>query len=155
MNTDKKVISDLDVNNAPLLQVLLAVQDASPQNYISETDVQQISKELNVSRCRVYSTATFYDEISLRPRGKNIIRVCSNAPCENAGNKAILAAIKNLLQIDLGQTTADHLFTLESVNCLGACNMSPAIKINDSIYGNLSPEDIPSIISMYKKECNC
>lgn len=155
MNTDKKVISDLDVKNAPLLQVLLAVQDASPQNYISETDVQQISKELNVTRCRVYSTATFYDEISLQPRGKNIIRVCSNAPCENAGNKAILEVIKSSLQIDLGQTTADHLFTLESVNCLGACNMSPAIKINDSIYGNLSPEDIPSIISMYKKECNC
>lgn len=139
-------------SQSPLLQVLLSVQDANPKNYVSEEDIRQISEELKISRCRVYSTASFYDEISLSPRGENIIRVCSNAPCENAGKKKILEALKNILQIDIGQTTADESFTLESVNCLGACYMSPAIKINDRIFGDLSPEDIPGIIALYRKE---
>ena len=139
-------------NQTPLLQALLAAQDANPRNYVSDEDIERISAELNVTRCRVYSTATFYDEISLQPRGKNIIRVCCNAPCENAGKKEILTALKNLLQIDIGETTADESFTLESVNCLGGCYMSPAIKINDRIYGNLSPHDIPVIIDSHRRE---
>lgn len=151
----KRIISDMGDSHPPLLQVLLAVQDANPQNYVSEANIQQISKELKVTRCRVYSTATFYDEISLKPRGKNIIRVCSNAPCENAGKKEILTALKNLLQIDIGQTTADQSFTLESVSCLGGCYMSPAIKINDRIFGNLSPQDLPEIIALYQKGVTC
>lgn len=150
-NRLKKIITEMVDSQYPLLQVLLAVQDNNPRNYVSEDDIQQISEELKISRCRVYSTASFYDEISLNPRGENIIRVCTNAPCENAGKEIILETIKNLLQIDIGETTKDHNFTLESVSCLGACYMSPAIKINDRIFGDLSPEDIPGIIELYKK----
>lgn len=136
---------------AGLLQVLLAVQDANPRNYVSEEDIQQIAGDLDCSRCRVYSTASFYDEISLTPRGENIIRVCTNAPCENAGKKEILRALEKQLQISIGGTTKDQKFTLESVNCLGACFMSPAIKINDRIYGNLTPEEVPGILDLYTK----
>lgn len=136
---------------AGLLQVLLAVQDANPRNYVSEEDIQQIAADLDCSRCRVYSTASFYDEISLTPRGENIIRVCTNAPCENAGKKEILRALEKQLQISIGGTTRDQKFTLESVNCLGACFMSPAIKINDRIYGNLTPEEVPGILDLYSK----
>lgn len=136
---------------AGLLQVLLAVQDANPRNYVSEEDIQQIAADLDCSRCRVYSTASFYDEISLTPRGENIIRVCTNAPCENAGKKEILRALEKQLQISIGGTTKDQRFTLESVNCLGACFMSPAIKINDRIYGNLTPEEVPGILDLYSK----
>lgn len=154
-NRLKKIIADMNDKQSPLLQVLLAVQDANPKNYVSEEAIRQISAELKISRSRVYSTASFYSEISLNPRGENIIRVCSNAPCENAGKKEILEEIKSLLKIDIGETTKDQSFTLESVNCLGGCYMSPSIKINDQIFGNLSPEDIPGIIALYKKECVC
>lgn len=150
----KQLIAGLAERNTPLLQILLAVQDANSENYISEENIQDISEALKVSRCRVYSTATFYDEISLRPRGRNIIRVCSNAPCQNAGKDRILEALKELLQIDLGETTGDRRFTLESVSCLGGCYMSPAIKINDRIFGNLAPEDIPRIIAGCKEWIN-
>lgn len=136
---------------AGLLQVLLAVQDANPRNYVSEEDIQQIAGDLACSRCRVYSTASFYDEISLTPRGENIIRVCTNAPCENAGKKEILNALEKQLQITIGGTTNDQKFTLESVNCLGACFMSPAIKINDRIYGNLTPDEVPAILDLYAR----
>lgn len=150
----KQLIAGLAERNTPLLQILLAVQDANSENYISEENIQDISEALKVSRCRVYSTATFYDEISLRPRGRNIIRVCSNAPCQNAGKDRILEALKELLQIELGETTGDRRFTLESVSCLGGCYMSPAIKINDRVFGNLAPEDIPGIIAGCKEWIN-
>jgi len=148
----QSIIHQFGSDKALLLQVLLAVQDANPQKYLSEEAVNQIAEILKISRSRVYSTASFYSEISLQPRGIHIIRVCTNAPCENAGKALIQKAIEQELGITVGQTTPDGLFTLESVNCLGACYMSPAIKIDDTIYGDLVPEKVASIISNLRKE---
>jgi NADH-quinone oxidoreductase subunit E len=148
----QKIIRQFEKNRAPLLPVLLAVQDASPQNYLSEEAVNEIARILKVSRSRVYSTASFYSEISLQPRGIHIVRVCTNAPCENAGKAFVLKAIETELGITVGQTTADGLFTLESVNCLGACYMSPAMKVDDTVYGDLVPEKAAGIIRNLRKE---
>lgn len=148
----QSIIHQFGSDKALLLQVLLAVQDSNPQNYLSEETVNEIADILKISRSRVYSTASFYSEISLQPRGIHIIRVCTNAPCENAGKALILKAIEQELGITVGGTTSDGLFTLESVNCLGACYMSPAIKIDDTIYGNLVPEKAINIISNLRKE---
>lgn len=134
-------------NMVPLLQALIAAQDDCPNRYISADVVNEIASQYGISRCRVYSTASFYSEISLKPRGLHLIRVCTNAPCENAGKAEVLRAIENELGISLGQTTKDGLFTLESVNCLGACYMSPAIKVDDTVYGNLTGEEVASILS--------
>ncbi|MGL4392893.1 MAG: NAD(P)H-dependent oxidoreductase subunit E [Fusobacteriaceae bacterium] len=136
----------------PLLQILLEAQSSSKDHYLSSEDIGIIAKELGVPRCRVYSTASFYSEISLKPRGKNIIRVCSNSPCENAGTEKIQQELKKLLKIDIGETTPDKKFTIETVNCLGSCYISPAIKINDTVYGDLKPEKIKSILDSYLKE---
>jgi len=146
------IIKQLGGRNAPLLQVLLAVQDAAPQRYLSEEAVNEIARLLEISRCRVYSTASFYSEISLEPRGIHLIRVCTNAPCENAGKQEIQEAIERELGITVGQTTTDGLFTLESVNCLGACFMSPAIKVDDTLYGNLTTESVVSVLDSFRKE---
>lgn len=137
--------------NHTLLPVLLEYQKANPRNYISEVDVKEIAKKLNLSKSRVYSTASFYSEISLAPRGKHLIRICCNAPCENAGKEAIHRAISDKLGICVNETTEDGLFTLEIVNCLGACYMSPAMKIDDQIYGNLTPESAVGIIQGMEK----
>ncbi len=137
---------------APLLQILLAVQEGNPQQFISESDVNQIAESLKISRCRVYSTASFYTELSFKPRGIHRIRVCVNAPCENAGKIKILKALQQELAISLGQTTLDGFFSLEEVNCLGACYMSPAIKVDDTIYGDLTPEKAVFILQAIRKE---
>ncbi|MDC7126234.1 MAG: NAD(P)H-dependent oxidoreductase subunit E [Spirochaetales bacterium] len=144
--------SKINVQDKSLLPTLLKKQKDSPFNFLSEDDVNSIAKELKLSRSRVYSTASFYSEISLSPRGKHIIRVCCNAPCENAGKEAIREAITKELGIEIDETTEDKLFTLESVNCLGACFMSPAMRIDDEIYGNLTPEETVKILNTYKKE---
>jgi len=140
------IIEPEDMNKNALLQILLSVQDADPRNYVSEENINQIAQMLNLSRSRVYSTASFYSEISLNPRGFHLIRVCTNAPCDNDGKAGILKAIEKTLGIRIGETTKDDMFTLESVNCLGACYMSPAIKIDDQVYGNLTPKETISIL---------
>ncbi len=141
-----EIVHRLGLEKAPLLQVLLAVQEASPHKYISEEAVNEIARLQKVSRCRVYSTASFYSEISLKPRGFHLIRVCSNAPCENAGRGEIQKAVQEELGISIGETTQDGIFSLESVNCLGACYKSPAIKIDHEVYGDLTPEGAVAII---------
>jgi NADH:ubiquinone oxidoreductase subunit E len=148
----KFIIKQLGEKKAPLLQVLLAVQDAAPGRYLSEEAVNEIARILEVPRSRVYSTASFYSEISLKPRGLHLIRVCTNAPCENAGKEEIQNTIERELGITVGETTKDGLFTLESVNCLGACFMSPAIKVDDTLYGNLTPESVVSVLHSFRKE---
>jgi len=147
----RDIVNQMGVEKAPLLQVLLAVQDASPHKYISEEAVNEIAKLLKETRCRVYSTASFYSEISLKPRGFHLIRVCCNAPCENAGKGEILKAIQEELGIGVGETTEDKIFSLESVNCLGSCYKSPAIKVDHEVYGDLTPESAVAVIRKLKE----
>ncbi|MDL2237806.1 NAD(P)H-dependent oxidoreductase subunit E [Christensenellaceae bacterium OttesenSCG-928-K19] len=151
MNRIERIITDLGGANAPILSVLLAVQDISDRQYIDEKSVNEIARLLGVSRSRIYSTASFYNEISLKPRGKHLIRVCGNAPCENAGKELITRTLERELGIKTGETTKDGLFTLEAVSCLGACYMSPAIKVGDLIYGDLTPERAIEIVSDLRK----
>jgi NADH:ubiquinone oxidoreductase subunit E len=146
------VVNRMGAGPEALLQILLAVQDASPENYVSEEAINEIAQVLNVSRSRVYSTASFYSVISLKPRGRHIVRVCINAPCENAGKQEIIAVLEDELGVKLGQTTPDGQFTLEGVSCLGACYMSPAMKIDHELYGDLHPASAVAIIRSYRKE---
>ncbi len=150
--TVEEIVAAAGLGQPALLQVLLAVQDASPENYVSEEAVNDIAHCLGVSRSRVYSTASFYSVISLKPRGRHIVRVCINAPCENAGKQAVLAALEAELGVALGGTTADGRFTLEGVSCLGACYMSPAIKIDSELYGDLTADKVAAVIRRYREE---
>jgi NADH:ubiquinone oxidoreductase subunit E len=146
------IISAMGAEKAALLQILLAVQDASPENFVSEDAINEIAHRLDVSRSRVYSTASFYSVIALKPRGRHIVRVCVNAPCENAGKKEIVAVLEDELGVGLGQTTVDGQFTLEGVSCLGACYMAPAIKVDGDLYGDLTPAGVGVILRRYRKE---
>ena len=149
--TVKDIISEIGKSRTALLPILLAVQDASPANYVNEEAMNEIAAFLNLSRSRVYSTASFYSVISLTPRGRNIVQVCINAPCENAGKDEITAALEGELAVAVGQTTEDAAFTLEGVNCLGACYMSPAIKVNGKLYGNLTADTAVAVIRQYRE----
>jgi NADH:ubiquinone oxidoreductase subunit E len=150
-----EIVSKLVVEKAPLLQILLAVQDASQENFVSEEMINEISHQLNISRSRVYSTASFYSVIALKPRGRHIIQVCINSPCENAGKQEIISALEGKLGIKLGETTPDGQFTLTGVSCLGACYISPAMKIDHVLYGELTPKSVLSIIRQYQKGGTC
>lgn len=146
-----EIVSELGSEKGSLLAILLAVQDASTENYVSEEAVNEIARLLNTSRSMVYSTASFYSEISLAARGRHIVRLCINAPCEDAGKEEIRTALEKELGIKMGETTKDKMFSLEGVSCLGACNMSPAMKVDDTVYGDVTPAGAVRVIREIKE----
>jgi NADH:ubiquinone oxidoreductase subunit E len=99
----------------------------------------------------VQGVVTFYSQFSLKPRGKNVIRVCKGTACHVRGGRSILKIAKRELGVDEGNTTEDYQFTLETVACLGACFLAPTMMVNKSYYGKLSPPKMTSILKQYEK----
>ena len=130
-----------------LIPVLQATQNA--YGYLPKEILIHISKEMDIAISQIYGVVTFYSQFHLQPRGKNIIRVCQGTACHVRGAKTILEAVEQNIGIKPGETSADALFTLETVACIGACGLAPVLMINDDTHGRLTPDIIPNIIKKY------
>ncbi|MDR3240278.1 MAG: NAD(P)H-dependent oxidoreductase subunit E [Clostridiales bacterium] len=108
-----------------------------------------IGEEMGVPVSKIYDIATFYSFLSVKPRGKNIIRICRSAPSHARGCQEVIDAFKKILGIELGETTLDGKFTLETCECLGICHLSPSVMINKTVHGHLSPEKVPALLNKY------
>ena len=130
-----------------LIRILHDIQDEHPQHYISEEAVQKVSDYIGVPPNHIYGVLTFYTMYSTKPRGKNIIRLCESPPCHLRGSINILKKLKEILQVKVGGTTEDGLFTLELCACLGVCGNAPVMMINNDVYGDLTEEKVETIIN--------
>lgn len=148
----KEIVNNVGNTEDKLIEVLIKTQQISDNNYISEEALRIISKELNIPLSRVYGVATFYSMLSTKKRGKYVIQICNSAPCYINGGKNIVKTFENILGIKMGETTEDGLFSLEFTSCIGACDIAPAIKINDDLYGNLDYEKVVELINDIRKE---
>lgn len=110
-----------------------------------------ISEETNIPLAEVYGVATFYTQFSINPKGKHLIRVCLGTACYVRNSQAVLDKIAETLNIKVGQTTEDNLFTLEATRCLGCCGLAPVMMIDDEVYGKMEPKKVPEIIDSYRK----
>ncbi|MDI6829251.1 MAG: NADH-quinone oxidoreductase subunit NuoE [Armatimonadota bacterium] len=133
-----------------LLPILHEVQ--AKYGFLPESALEVVADELGIPVSEVYGTATFYSLFSTTPKGTHVIRVCNSAPCHIEGSKAILAAIKEELDIEPGQMTEDGHFSLELTSCLGVCGVAPVIMIDEDVYGNLTPEMVPEVLARYRQE---
>jgi len=132
---------------APLISVL---QDINIDlGYLPEGVIKYLSQKLEIPVARVYHVATFYSAFSLVPRGDHVIKVCVGTSCHVRGAGRILEALENRLEVKAGQTTEDRAFTLETVNCLGACALSPVIVIDSKYYGDMTPTKLDKLIDQY------
>ena len=112
-----------------------------------------IAREMDIPMNKVYSFITFYAMLSVKPRGRYIVRMCKSAPCHVHGAQAVVQALDSVDPcIQFQETTEDGRFTLEYCPCLGLCEISPAIMINEHVYGNLTPESVRDIIKQYIRE---
>lgn len=146
----EKIFNNYSPEKENLIYILHDIQNSDPQNYVSEQAVQKISEYLNVPVSHIYGVLTFYTMYSTKPRGKNIIRLCESPPCFLKGSENILKKLYKILNVKVGETTEDGLFTLELCACLGVCGNAPAMMINDDVYGNLTEEKIEQIIADIK-----
>jgi NADH:ubiquinone oxidoreductase subunit E len=117
---------------------------------VSQGVITDAAQSLNLSIGEVYGVATFYSHLSTRPTGEYVIRVCKSLPCYLANAQMILQSLEEQLGIKPGETTSDSLFSLELVNCIGACDQAPAMLVNDEVHGNLTPKKIAKILKSYR-----
>lgn len=116
-----------------LLQILHALQDAHPENYLTPEALSETARYLNTTKAQIYGVAGYYTMFSLKPRGRHIIRVCVSPVCEMVKSQLIVDELRKQLHIDVGDTTADKLFTLEFSECLGQCQEAPSMMINQKV----------------------
>jgi len=156
MDPIQTLIKDLADKYGRKRESLLPVMQGLVQRekYLSEHSMVEIAREMDIPASEVFGTATFYSFLESKPVGKYIIRVCKTITCSMKGKNQLLLAIKDMLKIDVGETTADKKFTLLETNCLGWCHKAPAIMINDDVYTEVTPEKIREILSGYMKENN-
>ena len=133
-----------------VVDVMLALQ--GHYGYLSDEAVEEVAALLGMSPLEVEELATFYTFIYREPVGKFVIHVCDSVICWMNGYESITDYLRKRLEIDLGETTADGLFTLLPVCCIGYCDQSPAMLINRKVYGHLTPEKVDEILEKLKSE---
>lgn len=129
-----------------LLNILHDIQENNPYNNITEEDVKLVASYLNTTYASVYGVISYYSMLSFQPRGKYIIRLCKSPVCRMVGSYDILYSLINVLGINMGETTHDRLFTLESSECLGQCDKAPVLMINDRLYTEIDDYKVNNLI---------
>ena len=110
---------------------------------------KRIATGLNLPISRVYGVVTFYSFFTMKPRGKHTVRVCLGTACYVRGGKAVAEAMGKEFGVAEGGTTADRLFTFETVRCIGACGLAPAVIVSEDVYGGVKPSRIKDILGKY------
>jgi len=146
-NLIKELVNKYGRDRTSLMPILQGVVEQN--NFISDLDMTEIAKELDLSAAQVFGTATFYSFLDTIPRGRFVIRVCKTIICDMHGKKMILQTLENLLKIKVGETTQDKKFTLLETNCLGWCHKGPSMLINHDVYAELTAETVHEIIAEY------
>jgi NADH-quinone oxidoreductase subunit E len=131
-----------------LIPVLQKAQDL--YGYLPKEVMRHVADGLDLPLSQVYGVATFYAQFHLKPRGRNIIRVCLGTACHVRGAAKILSRIEKELTIKSGETTQDLRYTIEPVACIGACGLAPVMMINDDTHGRLTPDKIPALLGKYE-----
>ena len=145
-----EILNKYEKDKSNLIQILNQVQEKF--GYISEDSQKAISEYLNIPMAEVYGVITFYSRFTLKPKGKYNIAVCLGTACFVKGSEKVLDKVKDILKIDVGQTTDDGLFSIEATRCVGACGLAPVFTVNDEVYGKATPEMVESIINRIKDE---
>jgi NADH-quinone oxidoreductase subunit E len=135
--------------NSALLPVLHILQEESG-GYLSVNVMDLVASLIGIQPIEVYEVASFYSMFNLDPTGKYSIEVCRTGPCAFCGGEPLLDYLKEKLNIDLGETTADGLFTLRAVECLGACGSAPVAQVNNEFHEFLTIEKMDSIIAQLR-----
>jgi NADH:ubiquinone oxidoreductase subunit E len=133
-----------------LMRILLDIQKAASNSITREVAVV-ISRVTGIPEAKLYDFISFYAMISPRPRGKNVIYMCESAPCHVTGAAAVMESITKTLGIQPGETSTDGRFCLEYCQCLGVCESSPAIMVNDTVYKNLTPGRAATLMEDYMR----
>ncbi|MCF8337759.1 MAG: NAD(P)H-dependent oxidoreductase subunit E [Bacteroidales bacterium] len=131
-----------------LISVLQLIQGTF--DYIPEEAINVLSQEFSLPPSKIYSIATFYNQFRFTSKGKYHIKVCNGTACHIYGSEEILREIEKQLAIKPGQKTNDGMFSLEAAPCIGACSLSPVVRINSAYYKNTTAGEIKEVLQLYR-----
>ena len=134
--------------------VIAILQDIQEiYRYLPPQIFPYLAKKLNTSEARIYSVATFYENFSLEPKGKYVIKVCDGTACHVRKSIPILIYLRDELGLNESKHTTDDLtFTLETVSCLGACGLAPVLTVNDVVHPEMTPDKAAALLKELKEE---
>lgn len=146
----RDILTDSQKKRGILIHAFQVIQ--KEYNYLPEDVLKTLSKKLDVSLAEVYSTASFYKHFYFKPRGKNVVCVCTGTACHVRGAGKVLEKIEDSFGIKEGETTADLSLTLETVGCVGCCGLAPVVTVNEEVVGDLNPKKVDEIIRMVEEK---
>lgn len=130
--------------------ILPILQDINAKyRWLSPGSLRHVSDTVGMPLARIVRMASFYNALSLEPRGKHIIKVCMGTACHVKGSRRILEGLERKLEINAGETTKDNRFTLEAVRCLGCCGLAPVVTVNDDVYGKMTSVNMVKALDGY------
>ena len=133
----------------PIVAILQDIQEE--YRYLPKEALFYLAEAINVSIAKIYSVATFYENFSLEPKGKYVIKICDGTACHVRKSIPILNALRDKLDLSgEKKTTSDEMFTVETVSCLGACGLAPVMQVNEDTHGRLTPDKLKAILAKYQ-----
>jgi NADH-quinone oxidoreductase subunit E len=141
-----KILESYGNDPQQLIAVLLDIQAASGINCVEKQWAELTSAVLNVPLSKIYDVLTFYAMFSTEPRGEYVIEICKSTPCFFSKTGEVVQWFETAAGVKIGQTTADGRLSLFFTSCIGACDIGPAIKIGDDVFGNLSEEKVKKLV---------
>ncbi len=152
MAVDIRKVDEIIGRYARSEESLLAIlQDFQREfHYVPEEGMHRLSEALVVPESKIYAMGTFYKALSLEPRGRHTVKVCTGTACHLKGAGQIIETIERELGVKRNCTTEDQRFTIESVNCVGACAMAPVVVVDDDYFGHVRPSKVMDMLNKYK-----
>ena len=152
-STVYEIIKKHDYKQVDISPMLQEIQEI--YHYLPREVFTILSKELKMGEARIYSIATFYENFSLEPKGKYVIKICDGTACHVRKSIPILNKLRSELGLSESKKTTDDLnFTVETVSCLGACGLAPVITVNDVVHPEMTPEKVVELLNQIKEEIN-
>ena len=145
-----RIIDELGCKQSAIIAILQNIQEH--YRYLPKEVFPYLSKKLGISQAKIYSVATFYENFSLEPKGKYVIKVCDGTACHVRKSIPILERLRKDLGLSEAKATTDDLtFTVETVSCLGACGLAPVLTINDKVYPAMTPDKASALLQDLKE----
>ena len=147
----KEIAAILDRYQRDGVMLVSILQDVQAElHYLPEDALKEVSQGLELPLTQVYSVATFFKAFSLKPRGRHLVNICMGTACHVRGSVGILEKLEQELGILPGETTRDYRFTLETVNCVGACALGPIVMVDGKYHGQMTADKVDAVLKGYE-----
>ena len=142
------IIRQYGARESAILAILQDIQ--AEEKYLPKETLEYVSQRMQIPLGQIFRIATFYNALSLKPRGRHKIDVCLGTACHVRGGERILNKLERDLGVSVGETTKDKRFTLEAVHCVGCCSLGPVAVVDGDVYGRLSQDKVPALLKDFK-----